>query len=56
VIEHSTAKVGLGIIHCLLKERGELSQLISTIEEVVEEDLEFSGDIRSMRASQLVDS
>jgi hypothetical protein len=35
--------------HCPLK-RGELGQLIPTIQEVVEEELDFSGDMNSPSA------
>jgi len=50
MIEHGALQIGLGVVHCLLKEWGELDHLIPAIQEAVEEELDFSGDINDLRA------
>jgi len=49
------SKVRLGIVHFLLEEGDELGRLVASVEEAMEEELEFLHDILRVRA-ELMDA
>jgi hypothetical protein len=55
VVQGCASKVRLGIVHSLLEEGDELGRLVASVEEAMEEELEFLHDILRVRA-ELMDA
>jgi hypothetical protein len=55
VVQGCASKVRLGIVHTLLEEGGELGRLVASVEEAMEEELEFLHDILRIQA-ELMDA
>ena len=53
VVQGRTLKIGLGIVHCLLEEVNQLALLVASIEEAMEEEVEFLHDVLHIQAKQM---
>ena len=56
MVQGCALKVRLGIVHSLLEEGDELGRLVASVEEAMEEELEFLHDILRVRSSELMDA
>ena len=50
VVQSRTSKIGLGVVHWLLEEVDQLARLVASIEEAMEEELEFLHDVLRIQA------